>query len=344
MNIASASFDSTLDPSQPEDSDAAPAAGVLGRRFQEVLDNLALLEELLKDAYLPDVMTFSQVCVKFRKVAKQFYMHRVNTLVMTFIMPPGKGSEATAKFLRDFWVKVDETKSGVFASAIQYMLRRVADGDWFPNNFNLAVPCGRLIDWDTYFHEIGVRSFSELKVDPDVAGNISGIYEYVLNGKYRVTVSVTTGPSVLQAAIVAPHTANIRLLTKNFLNIYDVKLASEGRSMDAWIYPTIRASQNLHKRRNRKSIDNSSWRAACGWNCPVLWRHVSRDTGVLRFCVGEDDKASLDLTYTTTKLKWRLGDTCHNSTCPNYGGNYYPHVAVRTLFFASPHTAYALMK
>ncbi|KAJ7912819.1 hypothetical protein B0H13DRAFT_2326886 [Mycena leptocephala] len=322
MNIASASFDSNLDPSQSEDSDAAPAAGVLGPHLQEVLDNLELLEMLLKDAYLPEVMTFSQVCVKFRNIAKQFYMRRVNTLIMTFIMPPGKGSKKTVKFLREFWAKFDETKSGIFASAIQYMLRRVSDGDWFPNDFNLAVPCGRITDWDTYFNEIRVRSFREVPVDPAVAANISGIYEYILNGKNRVTVSVTTGPSVLEAAIIAPHTSNIWLLTKSFVNIYDVKLASEGRSMDSWNYPTIHASQTLHKRPNRKSM----W-ASC-----------------VRVELSEDDKASLDLAYTTTKLKWHLGDTCHNSTCPNYGCNYYPHVAVRTLFFASPHTAYALMK
>ncbi len=131
----------------------------------------------------------------------------------------------------------------------------------------------------------------------------------------------------MEAAIIAPHTSNMRLMTKNHLSVLYVEKAFAGRSLDAWNFPPHSVSRTLHKRGDRKSIDNGGWKVECGWNCPILWRHVARDKGTLHYCLALTPIA-LNPGYLDTKLKWRLSDTCLNSLCPHFRCNYHSYICV----------------
>ncbi|KAJ6537006.1 hypothetical protein B0H19DRAFT_1182357, partial [Mycena capillaripes] len=72
----------------------------------------------------------------------------------------------------------------------------------------------------------------------------------------------------------------------------------------------------------RLNTSNMAWSESCGWNCPVIWRHVQGLRGVGLFCWGGFARDMKDNGYNgvphteLAPMKWRLGDTCKNSHCP----------------------------
>ncbi|KAJ7633807.1 hypothetical protein DFH06DRAFT_1336897 [Mycena polygramma] len=316
--------------------------------FELVLEDGYLMESVVRDFEFKDMFDMRKSCPAFRDVAKMVYINRVNGLILTFFFPEyvwgGDKNSAVdrAIFLTSFWTQLDQTHSGIINEVIAYMFRCVGKSTWFPASFDIAVPCDEFISWDTFIHLIGTPTSKSVAVPPEVSVHITQIQEYVLNKGRRITITVTAGSSAVAAAISAPHTSNIRMLSKNFVSVYYAAKALESASMDAWYAPTLEASEALHTRGDRKSADNCSWALPCKWNCPVLWRHVSRDKGALHLCLAPKDGVSMDSAYLKTSLKWRLGDICQNSTCPNYNGTYYPPCNEVHVVVAMRHTVQRL--
>ncbi|KAK7002265.1 hypothetical protein R3P38DRAFT_3215417 [Favolaschia claudopus] len=293
-----------------------------------MLDCYDVMEVVLEYTNFKDLWSLAQTDKALQLMIRRFFRTRVDRQIAMFLKPKSPPVEQLETLLYKFWERITLSHSAVHGSLLLYMERCVrAAKPWVPGNLNIAVPFGAVRPWIRYFSDesAGTLKYREVEVDSFVLWHIASRWELeIIPGKF-IIITETRGPCVAEAVIVSPHTANMQLLTRDFLIMYYPQKAFDESALDSWHYPTIPASQDLDRRGVRKSIDNSSWVTQCGWACPILWRRVSKDRGTLIFRVG-DDTAVLDRTITCSHLKWRLGDTCYNSECKNYATHYYPYI------------------
>ncbi|KAK7025101.1 hypothetical protein R3P38DRAFT_3194026 [Favolaschia claudopus] len=291
-----------------------------------LLNCFNVMEAILGFVDFRDMLAFGQSNKAFQEISRRFFRTRVDRQISTFLSSAPLNSSEFSIALQRFWDLMDRSHSAVHGSLLLYLERcEEAVKPWIPANLNIAIPCGALFPWIRYLHSLsaGDMGFRELEVDACLQVHIASRYRFELVPGRHIILTQTQGPSIAEAIVLSPHTANIQFLTKDFLVMYYPRKAFDGSAIDSWYYPPIQASQDLERRGIRKSIDNSSWLTGCGAACPILWRHFSRDRDSLVLRVGSDS-AVLDPVIMSSKMKWRLGDTCYNSECKNYATHYYP--------------------
>ncbi|KAK6997445.1 hypothetical protein R3P38DRAFT_3219477 [Favolaschia claudopus] len=301
--------------------------------FHDLLNTFDVMVVILEYVDFRDLWTLTQTTKAFQSMCRRFFRTRADVQISTFLSAKSPVSKEFDKLLYDFWQLITTSHSAVYGSLLLYIERCVqSNKPWLPHNLNIAVPRGAVIPWIVYLRglcEDRPLKFKQIEVDCFVRGHIASIWQVEIITGRAIILTETRGRCIAEAVIISPHTANMQFLTRDFLVIYYAQKAFDASAIDSWHYPTIQASQHLERRGIRKSIDNSSWLSQCRWTCPILWRQVSCDRGTLNFRIG-DDTAVLDSTITSSKLQWRLGDTCYNSECKNYAAHYYPYIPVST--------------
>ncbi|KAK7050190.1 hypothetical protein R3P38DRAFT_3173296 [Favolaschia claudopus] len=299
----------------------------INRAFLTVLQIYDLMESILEFNNFRDIWTLTQTSRALRYMARAVYRTRIDRQIGMFLHAPALNSLQLDDLMNRFWDLMTLSHSVVHGSLLLYVERCAQVGKgWLPPNLNIAVPCGALIPWIRFLYDLAggkFLSYRQLEVNRFVGVHVACRWEIEIVPEKFIILTQSQGPNVVEAVIASPHTANMQLLTREVLVMFYPQKALDDSALDGWYPPTIQASRDLERRGIRKSIDNSSWLSPCRWSCPVLWRHVSQEKGVLIFCL-EDDSSELDPVIVACKLKWRLGDTCYNSECKNYATHYYP--------------------
>ncbi|KAF7372588.1 hypothetical protein MVEN_00121600 [Mycena venus] len=276
-----------------------------------------VLYHFLNACTLASLIALSHTSFFFRTMVKTLHRIRLCAVVEQFV-----GRENVHRFFE----VLEVTDSAVGGSTLLRVLTPPTSPsgyDWMPSNLNIYVPLGNISPWNAFFAEIKLDISSR---QPGIAFPYKSVTNshtqyYSRVSAHLILLSESINASVITPAVAASTTLAMCIATCSTTVVLYPELVDRGRAHSGWNSPTVAACIKLQDRDFRHSVSTISWKDACGWNCPVLWRRVQCLRGVGVFCWGGidnkmRDNGSVGIPFTDVSMKWRLDDKCWNVNCP----------------------------